>query len=80
MKFDIAEYLDKLPPLPLPGLRSNDSIGIDIGSSAIKIVQLKGGSGKYQLVRWSVIPLTCQLEGEKAEKAKRRHCARPSLD
>lgn len=66
MAFDIAELLDKLPPLPIPGLRSTDSIGIDIGSYSVKIVQLKGAPGKYQLVRWSLIPL--QGGGGQAEK------------
>ncbi|OGR83702.1 MAG: hypothetical protein A2901_07200 [Elusimicrobia bacterium RIFCSPLOWO2_01_FULL_54_10] len=70
MKFDITEFLEKLPPIPLPGMRNADSIGIDIGSSSIKIVQLKGSPGKYQLVRWSVIPILGTMEGEKSEKAE----------
>jgi len=24
MAFDITEYLDKLPPIPLPGMKSNE--------------------------------------------------------
>lgn len=67
MAFDIANFIDKLPPLPIPGLHSKDSIGIDIGSSSIKIVQVKGGHGKYQLVRWSLISLSPSEEGEKVE-------------
>src|SRR5438552_427348 len=70
MAFDLSAYLDKLPALPIPGLHSVDSIGIDIGTSSIKIVQLKGTPGKYQVVRWSVIPLTSSVEGEKSEKAE----------
>jgi len=70
MAFDIADYLDKLPSLPIPGIGGGEAIGIDIGSAAIKIVQLKGSPGKYSLVRWSVIPITSSVEGEKAEKAE----------
>lgn len=67
MAFDITEFLEKLPPLPIPGLKSTDCIGIDLGSSSIKVVQLKGSPGKYHLVRWSLIPLTG--EGDKVDLA-----------
>lgn len=70
MAFDITEYLDKLPPIPLPGMKSNESIGIDIGSASLKIVQLKGGPDKYQLVRWSVIPISGPADAEKPEKTE----------
>lgn len=58
MAFDVTQLIEKLPPLKIPGLTSNECIGIDLGTASIKIVQLKGQPGKYQLVRWSVIPLT----------------------
>ena len=67
MAFDITEVIDKLPPIKIPGLHVADSIGIDIGSYSIKIVQLKGQAGKYHLVRWSVIPIATTSEGEKSE-------------
>lgn len=70
MAFNLSEFMDKLPALPFPGMSSADSVGIDIGSSSIKIVQLKGSPGKYQIVRWSVIPLSATAEGEKSEKAE----------
>ncbi|OGR84018.1 MAG: hypothetical protein A2636_02915, partial [Elusimicrobia bacterium RIFCSPHIGHO2_01_FULL_64_10] len=67
MALDISELLDKLPPLPIPGIRSADSIGIDIGTSSVKIVQLKGGPGKYHLVRYSVSAVGGQGGEEKVE-------------
>ncbi len=57
MAFDVTQIIEKLPPLKIPGLSSTDCIGIDLGTASIKIVQLKGTPGKYQLIRWSVIPL-----------------------
>ncbi len=57
MAFDVTQLVEKLPPLKIPGLSSTDCIGIDLGTASIKIVQLKGAAGKYQLIRWSVIPL-----------------------
>ena len=63
MAIDIIELIDKLPPLRIPGMRSTDSIGIDLGTSSIKIVQLKGGPGKYQVARWSVIPVALTADG-----------------
>lgn len=56
MAFDIAELLEKLPPLPW--LRSKKLIGIDLGSHSIKVVQLEGTADKLHLARWSVIPIT----------------------
>lgn len=67
MAFDITELIDKLPPLKIPGLHSTDSIGIDLGSYSIKIVQLKSQAGKHTLVRWSVIPLITGANAEKGE-------------
>src|SRR6185295_2610824 len=70
MAFDLSQYLEKIPALSFLNFQGADSIGIDLGTSSIKIVQLKGGGGKYQLLRWSVIPLTGSVEGEKTEKAE----------
>jgi len=70
MPFDITEYLAKLPPIPLIGMKNQESIGIDIGSSSIKIVQLKGEPGKYQLARWAIIYLSNLAEEEKQEAAE----------
>src|SRR4051794_14328627 len=64
MALDLAELIDKLPPLSIPGLHSNDCIGIDLGQSSIKIVQLKGQPGKYHVARWSVIPLSADDKAE----------------
>ncbi len=58
MAFDVTQLIEKLPPLKIPGLNSTDCVGIDLGTASIKIVQLKGTPGKYQLIRWSVIPLS----------------------
>ena len=69
MAIDIADIIDKLPPIRIPGLHSSDSIGIDIGSHSIKIVQLKNVSGKFQLIRWSVIPAIPVGETDKTESS-----------
>jgi type IV pilus assembly protein PilM len=34
-----------------------DTVGLDIGASSIKAVQLKGGRGGYELVRLGIVPL-----------------------
>ena len=70
MTFDITEYLAKLPPIPWVGMRTHEVIGIDIGSASIKIVQLKGEPGKYQLTRWAIIYLSNLAEEEKQETAE----------
>jgi type IV pilus assembly protein PilM len=79
MAIDITELIDKLPPLKIPGLHSTDSIGIDLGSYSIKIVQLKtlpGKIPKYALVRWSIIPLTNSGSDEKGELSPEEKKAR----
>lgn len=57
MAIDLDALIDKLPALYIPGIHSKESIGIDIGSSSLKILQLKRLPGKFQLVRWSLIPM-----------------------
>jgi type IV pilus assembly protein PilM len=50
----------KLPEINLPFLsflKNRESIAIDIGSSAIKIVSLKHSGNKYSLLKWGVIPV-----------------------
>ncbi len=37
--------------------RSADPIALDIGSTFIKLVQLKGSKGQYQLLKFGVVPL-----------------------
>ncbi len=37
--------------------RSSDPIALDIGSTFIKLVQLKGSKGQYQLLKFGVVPL-----------------------
>ena len=67
MPFDLTALIDKLPPLRIPGLHPKEAVGIDLGSFSIKIIQLKGSAEQLELVRWSVIPITTVLEGEKSE-------------
>ncbi|MEW6042103.1 MAG: type IV pilus assembly protein PilM, partial [Elusimicrobiota bacterium] len=38
-------------------LGSQDILGVDLGSYSIKIVQLKGGPGKWNLVKYAILPL-----------------------
>ncbi len=38
-------------------LKSKDAIGVDLGSTAIKIVQLKGSAGRWKLHRCAHLPL-----------------------
>ncbi|MBI3012152.1 MAG: type IV pilus assembly protein PilM [Elusimicrobia bacterium] len=48
-------------------MHSTEAIGIDLGASSIKIVQLsKKKDGKLQVARWSIIPLST-VESEKTE-------------
>jgi len=59
MALDLTELIDKLPPLKIPYLHSNETIGIDLGSSSIKIAQLKKAKeGNLELVRWAILPLS----------------------
>src|SRR3989338_379263 len=68
MALDLTELIDKLPPLKIPYLHSNETIGIDLGSSSIKIAQLKKAKeGNLELVRWAILPLSQPGEGEKVE-------------
>lgn len=41
----------------LPFFKSRDTLGIDIGSSTIKIIQLKGSTHKYSLVHEGIISI-----------------------
>lgn len=75
MAIDLDQLIDKLPALHIPGIHSKDSIGVDIGSSSIKILQLKGLPGKYQLVRWSVIPITGVSEGAEMSPEEKKAAA-----
>ena len=50
-----------LPNIKLPEisfLKSKEAIAVDLGSSSIKVVQLKQTAGKYSLVKWGVIPIS----------------------
>ncbi len=38
--------------------KSKDAIGVDLGSTSIKVVQLKGGGGRWKLHRCAHLPLT----------------------
>ena len=67
MALDVTELIDKLPPIRIPGLHSTESIGIDLGSSSIKIVQLKNINNKLHLVRWAILPVAIMAEGDKTE-------------
>ena len=49
-----------LPNIKLPEisfLKSKEAIAVDLGSSSIKVVQLKQTAGKYSLVKWGEIPI-----------------------
>lgn len=37
--------------------KAKEALGVDLGSTSIKIIQLKGGPGKYSLARWAYLPL-----------------------
>ena len=41
----------------LPFLKPKESIAVDIGSTAIKILHLKQSGSKYSLIKWGVIPI-----------------------
>jgi type IV pilus assembly protein PilM len=41
----------------LPFLKPKESIAVDIGTSAIKILHLKSSGSKYSLVKWGLIPI-----------------------
>ncbi|MGQ0644019.1 MAG: type IV pilus assembly protein PilM [Elusimicrobiota bacterium] len=42
---------------PLQMFKSTDALGVDLGSTSIKIVQIKGPPGKRSLIRWAYLPL-----------------------
>jgi len=50
---------DKIKRFKIGGwpLKGTDSIGVDLGSSSVKIVQLKGSPGRWKLHRFVVLPL-----------------------
>jgi type IV pilus assembly protein PilM len=51
---------DKLKNIKLEKFRlfkAKDAIGVDLGSTSIKIVQLRGSPGKWSLARWAYLPL-----------------------
>src|SRR5512143_1179964 len=53
-------WLDNLKNFNIEKLRfskAKDALGVDLGSTAIKIVQLRGSPGRYGLVRWAYLPL-----------------------
>src|SRR4051812_15846789 len=56
----MASVVDKLKNINLAKFRffkPKDAIGIDLGSTSIKIVQLKGSPGRWTLARWAYLPL-----------------------
>jgi type IV pilus assembly protein PilM len=44
--------------------RKREIFGLDIGSSAVKAVQLDGGGANYELRAWSIVPLPHDAIGE----------------
>lgn len=69
MALDVTEFIEKLPPIRIPGLHSTESIGIDLGSSSIKIVQIKNVNNKCELIRWAILPVAFMAEGDKTESS-----------
>ena len=67
MALDVTELIEKLPPIRIPGLHSTESIGIDLGSSSIKIIQIKNVKNQLELIRWAILPVSFMSEGEKTE-------------
>ncbi len=56
----MASVVDKLKNINLAKFRlfkPKDAIGVDLGSTSIKIVQLKGSPGRWSLARWAYLPL-----------------------
>jgi hypothetical protein len=55
----MASFADSLKNFRLDKLRfkSKDAIGVDLGSTAVKIVQLKGTPGRWKLHRCAHLPL-----------------------
>jgi type IV pilus assembly protein PilM len=52
--------LDKLKDFNIEKFRftkAKEALGVDLGATSIKIVQLKGSPGKYSLARWAYLPL-----------------------
>jgi type IV pilus assembly protein PilM len=51
---------DKIKGFNLAKLRlikAKDCIGVDLGSTSLKILQFKGSPGRWSLVRWAYLPL-----------------------
>ncbi|HOW27210.1 MAG TPA: type IV pilus assembly protein PilM [Elusimicrobiota bacterium] len=56
----MASIGDKFKKINISKLRffkAKDLLGVDLGSTAIKIIQLKGSPGRWSLVRWAYLPL-----------------------
>jgi type IV pilus assembly protein PilM len=49
----------KIPKLPF--LKPKEAIAVDIGTSSLKILQLKPQGSKYMLVKWGIIPINEKL-------------------
>ncbi len=53
----IADQLKKLKLDKLRLFKAREAMGVDLGSTSIKIVQLKGSPGRWSLARWAYLPL-----------------------
>ncbi len=52
--------LNKLKDIRLEKFRfrkEREAIGVDLGSTSVKVIQLKGSPGRWGLVRWALLPL-----------------------
>jgi len=56
----MASLADKLKNFNVSKFRlhkAKDALGVDLGTTSIKIVQLRGSPGRWSLVRWAHLPL-----------------------
>lgn len=51
---------------------SGDFFALDIGTNAIRVVQLKGGAGQWDLVHFGYAPVDSKLTGSDSEEARRK--------
>ena len=61
LKKIISEGLASISKAFNSGKSTDDALGIDIGSSSIKVVQLKKKNGKYQNIRIRIFVRSCLI-------------------
>src|ERR1051325_3687940 len=75
MKIDIKELLSKIKLPSLSFFKSKDIVGVDMGSTSVKLVQLQNG----RLVRWAYKELEIKEDNPEAPLADRLAATRQLL-